>query len=137
MGIGSLLGKIAGVAAAPMTGGTSLLPMALGAAAGAGKHFLVDKPNQKKSAELSAEIMRYSPWTGMQAPGIKYAPGLFSSALQGGAMGAMAGQAMGGAGAAAAAPDVSALQGGGMMSPMAGNVKPWFGMQPSNPVPLR
>ena len=134
MGLFDVLGKVAGVAAAPVTGGASLTPMLIGAGLGAGKHFLIDKPNEEKSAKLSAEIMRYSPWTHMQAPEVQRAGGLFSSALQGGALGAMYNPA---SAATAAAPEVGQLAGGAMLSPMAGNVAPWFNMSPQNRVPLK
>jgi hypothetical protein len=88
-----ILGSLLGVAAAPLTGGASLAPALVGAGLGAAKHMFVDKPAEKRSAEMSAEIMRYSPWTGMQAPAVKKAPGLFSSALQGGSIGATFGSA--------------------------------------------
>jgi hypothetical protein len=129
MGLFDTLMKAGEIVAAPATGGASLTPMLVGAAAGAAKHFLVDKPEQEKSAQLQADIMRYSPWTGLQGPGIHYAPGLFSSALQGGAMGASIGNALGGAVQAAPAA-MGQLEGGSMLSPMAGEIKPWMSFRP-------
>jgi hypothetical protein len=106
----SLLGGLLGAVAAPFTGGASLVPALVGAGLGAAKHAFVDKPAEERSAKLSAEIMRYSPWTGMQAPAVKKAPGLFSSMIQGGAMGATAGNLASKA-AGAAAPAAASISG--------------------------
>ena len=130
MGLLDILGKAAGVALAPATGGASLAPMLIGGGLGAAKHFMVDKPAEEASRKQSAAMMRVSPWSGIAPSAVKSAPGLFSSALQGGAMGATAGNMLGGA-AAQAAPSISALQAGGQLSPMAGNAQDWFKMGPS------
>jgi hypothetical protein len=90
MGLGGLLKGLAGGALTVASGGT-LAPALIGGALGAAKHFMVDKPAEKRSRELAAETIRYSPWTGMSAPAIKQGPGLFASALQGGAIGSMYG----------------------------------------------
>lgn len=79
-----------------------MLPfLAGGAALGFLKNKLVDKPAEGRSRKMNAEIMRYSPWTGMQAPGVKEAGSAFGSMLQGAALGA------------SAAPGLAGLMGGG------------------------
>lgn len=135
-----LLGSILGIAAAPFTGGASLVPALAGAGLGAAKHFAVDAPAEKRSRAMNAEIMRYSPWTKMQAPGVKEAPGLFKSALQGGSMGMTAAGGLAKmAGAAAGAPGVAEaknLAGGqfnqlqDLPSPQLGVQKPWLDIAP-------
>lgn len=82
-----ILGGLLGAVAAPFTGGASLAPALVGAGLGAAKHFIVDKPQEEASRKHSAEIMRYSPWTGMQAPAVKKAS-LFGNLVQGGSLGA-------------------------------------------------
>jgi hypothetical protein len=113
MGLLDTLGTIGGIAAAPFTGGASLAPMLIGAAVGAGKHFLVDKPQEEQDKKTAATIMRYSPWTGFKAPAIRRADG-FGSVLQGAAMGSTVGGALApAAGAASAATGAApALFGG-------------------------
>ena len=67
-----------------------LLPLALGLAGGAVKHFAVDKPAASKNRRMQAAIARYSPWTGMK-PDVSSLrdPSLFGSLLQGGTAGLM------------------------------------------------
>jgi hypothetical protein len=115
MGLFDVLSKAAGIVAAPVTGGASLAPMLIGAGLGAGKHFLLDKPAEEASRKQSAAMMRVSPWSGIKPSEVKTAPGLFASALQGGAMGATAGSALGGAEALSQA-DLAANAGAGPLS---------------------
>lgn len=106
MGLLGALSKIGMAVAAPFTGGASLTPMLVGAALGAGKHFLADKPAENRKRKAAAEVMRYSPWTGMQAPEVKESS-LFDSL----ASGASIGGTLGAAGAAAGAE--GAIKGAG------------------------
>jgi len=76
------------------------IPMAAGAAMG----MLGNKKKQaaaKKQNKYNAEVIRYSPWTGMQGPGVAQAPDMLGDVLKGASMGGMLGQ-MGGAGGPAA-----------------------------------
>lgn len=119
MGLLDSLGALGGIAAAPFTGGTSLIPILAGAAAGAGKHFLVDKPQEEQDKKTAATIMRYSPWTHMAPPPIRRADA-FGSILQGSAIGSMFGGLGGGI-----KPTVTA----GEALPLGGS--PWPAIRPA------
>lgn len=70
-----------------------MLPAILaGAAIGLAKNQLVDKPRQKREAELAAQTALYSPWTGMKPNEVQHADA-FGNALQGATSGAMFAQA--------------------------------------------
>lgn len=67
----------------------------------AGLGLLQGAANQKKMErqnQYRAEAIKYSPWTGMGDPGTKELPDALQMGLQGAAMGAMMGNAMGGGG---------------------------------------
>lgn len=64
--------------------------LAVAAALGLAKSQLVDKPAAQKQRDLSAAKTRLSPWTGVQGGPVKEADP-WGSALQAGAMGAVAG----------------------------------------------
>lgn len=112
MGIFDWIKDLGGIAAAPFTGGTSLMatlaPIVAGAGLGIAKNQLVDAPNEARSRQVAATTTRYSPWTHLQPPPIKTAPGMFSSGLQGAALGAAAGNAMNSAPASGAVPSSGA-----------------------------
>lgn len=72
---------------------------AIGAGVGLAKSELIDRPREQRQRKSAAEIMRWSPWTGLSAGSIKEADP-FGAALQGGLAGGMIGQ-MGGTGAEA------------------------------------
>ena len=78
------------------------VPMAIGAGLGLMKG-MSDQKQYEERQSAQAEMTKYSPWTGMHGQVLKQ-PNVFGSILQGGAMGAMAGQSMGAGGGAAAAP---------------------------------
>lgn len=67
--------------------------MALMSAAGLLKSELVDRPRQKRQANLAAEITRWSPWTGMKADRVQESDP-FGQALQFGATGASMAQGL-------------------------------------------
>jgi hypothetical protein len=70
-----------------------LAMMAIGAALGAAKSELSDRPKAEKQRKLEAEKARYSGWTGMQ-PGAVQEADLFGNALSGGLTGASMAQGM-------------------------------------------
>jgi hypothetical protein len=65
---------------------TGLELMALGAAMGLGKSYLIDQPKEKRERELAARTIELSPWTGLKANAIQEADP-FGSALKYGATG--------------------------------------------------
>ncbi len=91
-----------------------MLPVILGSLGlGAAKHFISDKPRAERQRKLNAEIIRYSPWTGM-APQQVDEPDLFGNLLQFGTTGAMLGQGVANAEAADALnkAQIANLEGG-------------------------
>ena len=110
-----------------------MLPfLAGGAALGFLKNKLVDKPAEGRSRKMNAEIMRYSPWTGMQAPGVKEAGSAFGSMLQGAALGASAAPGLAGlmGGGGSALPIVGASEASQAALPTMGKISnsPWVGV---------
>lgn len=90
-------------------------PFTMMALAGAGLGALKGMQNQKRMKEHNKyrkAAMAYSPWTGMSDPGEMNLPGVFESALQMGATGAMLGSMIPG-GEAAAAGGAAASGGAG------------------------
>jgi hypothetical protein len=63
----------------------------IGAGVGLAKSELIDRPKEARQRKVNAEIMRWSPWTGMQ-PGQVQEADPFGSALAAGTTGAMLGQ---------------------------------------------
>lgn len=61
--------------------------MAAGLAAGYLKNKLIDEPKEQQNRLLQAEIMRYSPWTGMRPDSIAPDTPAASSMLEGAATG--------------------------------------------------
>lgn len=89
-------------------------PITIGLLAGGGAGLLKNVFAQQaagKQREAQAAVARYSPWTGMQAQMVED-PNMFGDVLQGGAMGAMAGQSLGGASPAAAVGETPAQASG-------------------------
>lgn len=86
------------------------------------------KKAEKSNMNANAEVMRYSPWTGMNAQFIQAQPHQsdFMAGLHGGGQGFMGGMGMGGqfgGGAAAKPADL-----GGAQSMVQGSGSPWAGM---------
>jgi hypothetical protein len=96
-----------------------MLPILAGAGLGFLKNKLIDKPAEQRSRKMNAEIMRYSPWTGMQGPGVKEAGSVFGSMLQGGALGSMATPLMTGIAAPTASMSAPAAAASAGASPLA------------------
>lgn len=72
-----------------------LVPLAIGAALGAAKHFLADAPAAAAQRKSAAAQTRYSPWTGMGAGQVSAQPSLFGNMLGGAGAGAAFGQQFG------------------------------------------
>ncbi len=68
--------------------------LAAGAAFGAGKYFLHDKPEFQRQGQLAAQTTRYSPWTGMQGQMPQDSPDLLGDTFQGGLAGGQFGSQM-------------------------------------------
>lgn len=62
-------------------------PLAISGGVGLAKHFLVDKPREKRDRLLAAQTQMYSPWTGLKAEPVQEADAV-GTALQTGAAGA-------------------------------------------------
>jgi hypothetical protein len=92
---------------------------AIMAAAGLAKSEFVDKPNEMRERKRQAEVMRYSPWTGMSPQAVQSADP-FAAALQGGMAGGMMGQGMQSADAQNKLLEAQAKYYGGGASPYAG-----------------
>ena len=89
-GAGGEAGAASGGPSAGMGAGTGALG---GGALGLLKGFLIDKPREERQRKEAAEIMRWSPWTGMRAgPIVEADP--FGAIMQGGSAGASMGQNM-------------------------------------------
>lgn len=58
------------------------------------KTAVFDAPEAEKQRKLNAEIIRYSPWTGMQAGPNPQSPNYLGAALSGGLAGAQFGQGL-------------------------------------------
>ena len=87
-------------------------PITIGLLVGGGAGLLKGMANEKKMErhnKYRAEALKYSPWTGMGDPGEMNLPGTMESLFQGGAMGAMTGNMMGGAAPAAAGGQTMAM----------------------------
>ena len=74
-------------------GGFVWAPMLAGAAIGALKHQMVDKPKAQAQNRAAAVQTQFSPWTGMGAGKTVDGGSMLGSAMQGGMAGAQLGQA--------------------------------------------
>ena len=85
----------------------------IGAGVGLAKSEFIDRPKEERQRKMAAEIMRWSPWTGMQPGQIKEADP-FGAALSTGLTGASLGQQLnlqgGNTGAAKDVSEVVAMQ---------------------------
>ena len=97
---------------------------ALGGAMGLAKNK-ADQQREAQQRQEAAEIMRWSPWTGMQPGPVQQAGDPMSSALQGAMGGALMGQGLGLGGGAAEGAAQGVTQGAAQAARGAG----WSGMK--------
>ena len=71
-----------------------LTMLGIGAGVGTLKSLIFDAPRASRQNKLAVETIRYSPWTGMLPQAVEE-PNYFGSAIQGAALGGLAGQGLG------------------------------------------